>query len=553
MDGLKVRNMIRRYFSRLLLEARKALGYDYKGKLKSLEKLVKMHEEPVHRTKLRVLIGPSFAIWPPSFALDRTLSLALRIRGADVVPIYCDSIQRVECNFFGGDWGGKDHFSKNCKYCKKTSEQLWHLNPNKPIPLSKYLSQTDAKQTERIVSTLDFDGALNFRKGEIAYGRMAKDILVNNYLVATPTLVDDYERLLKIHLTNLLNVSLAYERILDEQTPDRVVSNDSYYGMWAILEQHCKVRGIPFYSHWSFSIDRVAFAHDDAAMNLDFTKSWPNFSRIPLTSGDEERIENWLSGNRGYVIDTAKLTGHETDDPALANLDPNLPTLVLATNVIWDLTALNKQILFGGMVDWIIETINWFRDKEHLQLVIRPHPAETSPQIPKTRETVAAALKLNGVQLPRNVVLLKSDINMTIKQLTTRYDVRGITVHSSTVGFEFPAQGISVVTTARSAYRGFGFTIDPISKYEYFLAIQNLLSGGQKSAPASMQVLARKFIKFYQFHYYSKLGLFEANPPKIAADAIGILRSRHGPFAHVVDSILEGIAINDENRWLPES
>jgi len=557
--------MINRYYNLVKSTVRKALGNenDWLKKLNKIEKEIKKSETKIQRKQLRVLTGPSFAIYPPSFAMDRALSLALRLKGVEVIPMYCDSIQHVECNFLGGEWGGKEHFSKNCENCKKRSEQLWQHNPNKPIPLSRYLSNADIEQIAAIVSVLGFDEALSFKKDGIEYGALAKDILVNNYLVATPALIEHHEYLIKMHLQNLLMVSLTYERILDEQKPDRVVSNDSYYGMWAILEQHCKARAIPYYSHWPVTKNRVAFAHNDAAMNLDFTKLWPNFSKIALTAADEEKIEKWLTGERGLVIDTTKLAGHESDEPVLNTIDPHRPTLVLAANVIWDLAALNKQILFKDMIEWIIETIEWFHQNKDFQLIIRPHPAETSPQIPRTRETVAAAIKLSGVQLPGNVFLLKPDAKVTFNELVAKFNVRGVAVHTTTVGFECPARGLPVVTTAKSPYRGFGFTIDPSSKQEYFLCIRDLLTGDRKSVTDSSRELARKFIKFYQFHYYSDTGLFAeslfstgsviGSLPQIADNFVDILGDDEGPFGYVVNSIIEGLPINGHDRWLPQS
>jgi hypothetical protein len=545
--------VINQYLNRIQTKIRKVIGRDWVGKLDAIESKINRDEHKIPRKNIRVLMGPSFAIWAPSYALDRSLSLALRLRGVDVIPMYCDSIQHVECNYVGGDSGGKENFSKNCKSCKNTSEKLWQFNPNKSLPFSKYVSPLDVAHIVSEVSGLGFDEALSYTKFGITYGAMAKDIMVNNYLVATPTLIENHEYLLKLHLENLLLVSLAYERILDEQKPDRVVSNDSYYGMWAVLEQHCKARSIPFYSHWPVTKTRAAFAYNDAAMNLDFTKSWDSFSKIDLTKDDESRISKWLNGERGLIIDTTKLAGHEVNEPILDIIDTQKPTIVLAANVIWDLAALNKQIVFKGMIEWIVETIDWFRNNNQFQLIIRPHPAETSPQIPRTRETVAAAIELNNIKLPGNVFLLKSDAKVTLKDLIAKCNVRGITVHTTTVGFEYAAGGLSVITTAKSPYRGFGFTIDPVTKDEYFMQINKLLSGDLTLVSDSNKTLAKKFIKFYQFHYYLDIGLFAGNPPRLALNYLELLEKEDSSFGYVVNSIIEGIPINAENRWLPES
>lgn len=545
--------IINKYFNFIKLTANEILGSDWKGKLNKIERKAIKSRNKIREKKLRVLIGPSFAIYPPSFAMDKALSIALNLRDVDVIPIYCDSVQQEECNCIGGEWSNMKSFSKNCKMCKKSSEQLWQQSPNKPIAFSDYLSDSDIEMISATVLVMDFESALDFSENGIAYGLLAKDILVNNYLVATPTLIDNHEHLIKVHLKNLLMISLVYERILDEQKPDRVISNDSYYGMWAILEKHCKTRGIPYYSHWPITYNRVAFAYNDAAMNLNFSKSWPEFSKKALTASDEERIEKWLAGERGLVIDTTKLSGHECDDPVLSRIDPSKPTLILAANVIWDLAALNKQILFADMIEWATETMAWFREHTDFQLIIRPHPTETSPKIPRTRETIATSIEMNDIQVPENVFLLKADAKTTLKELIEKFNVRGVTVHTTTVGFECPARGLPVITTAKSHYRGRGFTFDPVTKQEYFLCLSDLLTGERKLVSESSRDLAKKFIKFYQFHYYSNIGIFVGNPPEISENIMKALNEDNGPFGYVINSIIEGLPINSCDRWLPES
>lgn len=525
----------------------------WKSKLDCLEKKALKLKEKSPTKPLRILMGPSFAIWPPSYALDRCLSLSFRIKGHEVIPIYCDSVQHLECNFYGGDWGGGKQFDANCKKCKIISEQIWENNPNKPIPLSRYLKKSDYDMINSSIQGLDFNCLLHYEQDGLIYGKLAKDILVNNFLVATPDLIDNFNELFISHLRNLLILGIAYKRILDNFQLDRVVSNDSYYGMWAILEHQCKIRSIPFYSHWPATSFRSAFAYNDAAMNLDFKSSWPNFSKIKLTIEDEIKIDKWLHGNRGLVIDTTKLSGHEIDDLVLNGIDINKPTIILTANVIWDLAALNKQIIFDNMMEWVVETAKWFDGKNNFQLIIKPHPAESSPLIPPTRETVASAFELGNINLPSNVFLLKSNTKITLHQILYRYRVFGFTVHTSTVGLECAARGYTVITTGKSPYRGFGFTIDPENKFDYFNKMKELLNGNIQIDKTAAQDLAKKFINFYQFHYYVQTGLFEENPPKFSENFVDIVVNNSGAYGHIIDSIIDGLPVNSHDRWTPGS
>ena len=545
--------MINRYLIRIKAKINKIAGLDWVGKLDDIENKVNLMEKMVSPKNIRILMGPSFVSWAQCFALDRSLSMAFQLRGVEVIPMYCDSVQNEPCQFVGGEWNQKGKFTRDCKNCKKTSEKLWKKSPNKPLPFSRYLTSDDIERIGDEVSVLKLIDVLSYERSGIAYGAMAKDILINKYLVSKHTLIENHEHLMKVHLQNLLMVSLVYERILDEQKPDRVVAHDSYYGMLALLELHCKSRSIPFYSHWPITKNRVAFAYNDAAMNLDFTKSWGEFSKIDLTSEDYALLNKWFKGDRANFIDTTKLAGHEIDDPALDNINPLRPTIVLAGNVIWDLAALNKDIIFKDMISWIAETIEWFRLNSDYQLIIRPHPAEMTPTIPITRETIEAALYLLGTDIPENVFLLKPDAKVTIKDLIKSYDVRGFAVYTTTVGFEYAALGFSVITTGKSCYRGYGFTTDPVTKQEYFIAIENLLVNNKIFLSESNQILAKKFIKFYWFHYCSNIGLFSGDPPALAANYLELLQLEQGPFSYIVNSIIDGVPINGENRWSPVS
>lgn len=60
-----------------------------------IEKKNEKNAKEISINQLRVLIGHFFSIYQPCFAMDLAFSLALRMRGTGVVPVYCDSIQHV--------------------------------------------------------------------------------------------------------------------------------------------------------------------------------------------------------------------------------------------------------------------------------------------------------------------------------------------------------------------------------------------------------------------------------------------------------------------------
>jgi len=521
--------------------------------LKQINKFRSANQTPKNSKKLKILIGPSFSLWEPSQTTDRIFAVALEMRGCQIIPIYCDSIQEEECNCVGGDWGGGIDWIRNCKNCRSRSEQMWEPYRSDLVRLSRFVTPLVVKEINNLINNLSFDLLLEFSTNGINYGKLAKDILVNNYLVATINLVPNRESLLRTHIKNLMLLTHCYREVLNELKPDRVISNDSYYGMWNVLQIVSKELNIPFYSHWPATKNRVAIAFNDAAMNLDFKESWTKFSTIPLTPKDNNRIEQWLKGERKLVIDTTKPSESSQSGLSLDNINLSKPTVLLAANVIWDLAALNKQIIFKDMNDWIIETIKWFINNPEFQIIIKPHPVETSSEIPRTRETVSSIILKKIKNLPSNIILLDSDTKLTSRELMRMKNMKGVLVHTTTVGFEYPAHGLPAITTAKSPYRGFGFTIDPVDRDQYFSSIKTLLESENVQIEKSVQELANKFIKFYQFHYYSNLGIFEGNPVMLSKDFRELIHSDEGALNYIIDRIIAGKAINDQENWLPET
>ena len=235
--------------------------------------------KPIAKNK-KVLFTHSFSIYEPCFVHDRLMAYSLMFKGFDIYATFCDGIQDLECNVYGGVWGGGEKFKKNCENCKKKSKDLWgFLDENHICMYSKYLTQKEYDEVNTIIDELTYDSWKDYSEDENLFGPWAKDILVNNYVVGDYKLIENYEILGKNHLKNLILSYRAARRIIKEVNPDRIISNDSYYGMWKMWELLAKRNNIPFYSHWSGTrFGGWCYAYNNPSMALDFSASWNNYS-----------------------------------------------------------------------------------------------------------------------------------------------------------------------------------------------------------------------------------------------------------------------------------
>jgi len=515
------------------------------------------------KQNIKVLFTHSLSTYEPSFIHDKLISYALRLRGIDVMATYCNGIQENECNVNGGVWCGGASFSSNCKLCQLKSKKLWSsIGAEKIFLYSDYLHEDDFLKTNDILKSIPKGQWQLYTEGEWEFGKWAKDILVNNYVVADYKLIDDHEKLGRSHLKNLILQKFVIEKIIDKANPDRIISNDSFYGMWKIWELMAKNKGIDFYSHWSGTrVGAWAYAYNDASMKLDFSKPWVEYSKIKLSAEETNRVTDWLKdreSGKDMIIDTASMSSYKNEGVDFSDFDSSKPTALLSANVVWDLAALNKEVFSASMSDWIISTVKWFKDNPQFQLVIKAHPAEFFPGIPETKETVESMLFSIFDKLPTNVFFVSPKASISVYELVSIAKV-GL-VFTTSVGMEMAARGVPVVTAGISHYRGYNFTYDPETEKEYHDILYSLLSNATPDMENSID-LAYKFIKFNFFHYYSRTGLIEFGHTKgknnyieVTINDISELKKGNNiNLDYIMDAIEKGLPILDVDRWMGES
>lgn len=529
----------------------------YVTDLDKLEKQLRHYLPPLPKEPLKVLMGPSFSWYHPCFIHDRLLSMALRLRGASLIPLYCDKVQKRECNVNGGVWINEP-FEKSCQRCENQSKRLWPEKFFNPLKLSRFLPPSFEPVPLSTLKALSLDALSDFEYKQMPLGQWGRDILVNNDVVGDWQLVDDHHNRLAGHIQNLMVLYEAYAQIIQIEQPDRVISNDSYYGMWAIFQRLCEQHAIAFYSTWEG--DREGgwgYAYNDSAMNLNMRSAFEVFAKQPFSAAKALKAEQWLNHRFVGKGDSVFKAQFKSQSPEVIlnalNLKKGKPTAFLPANLVWDLAALNRQIVFDDMMHWIECTVLWFAQHPQYQLIIKPHPAETHPLVPVTKETVHSHFVRKGIKIPKNVALLASNDPLSF------YDILKITdlglVHTTTGGFEMSALGHPVITSASAPYRGLGFTLDPDTPEQYFQLIEKALH--KKIQIPEQTSLALKFIYFYRFHFYPKIDFMKGSYAQIPVvniqDIQQLQKGHHQALDYVIDCILEGQPIVSASKWPPES
>ncbi|MEW5995673.1 MAG: hypothetical protein AB1744_14940, partial [Candidatus Zixiibacteriota bacterium] len=141
----------------------------------------------------------------------------------------------------------------------------------------------------------------------------------------------------------------------------------------------------------------------------------------------------------------------------------------LFPNVMWDNATTFKEWnrVFDSPVQWLIETVDYFKQSQDKILVIRVHPAEYSWM--PVRKSIRDVLCLHfGPEIfySRNIILIDPEEPLSSYRLFEYLD--GATVYNGTIGIELILHNVPLILGARAAYSDKGFTRDVDSRAAYF-------------------------------------------------------------------------------------
>jgi hypothetical protein len=221
----------------------------------------------------------------------------------------------------------------------------------------------------------------------------------------------------------------------------------------------------------------------------------------------EARNDAWL--DNFYRIQRAEVS---------AQLPPHIrefvagdaPIFLCAPNVIGDSSLIRRETIFRGLRPWLRELIVWFRERPHLKLVIRAHPAEVWVGGKCVLHVGPFAREL-AAGVPNILVIDSTEDTNTFSLLPF---ARAGLVWVSSAGVDFPVRGLPCLAAAKPKYSGLGVVEEPVSREAYFATLNNWATNAPR--PTNAQVRAGKQYLHMAFKGFS----FEAGSRTYYADQL---------------------------------
>lgn len=493
--------------------------------------------------RIKVAYGPTLPNWNPSLLLDRALGEAVELEGGLLVPFFCDQAQEPDCSVSLDKWRTKS-FATECRECVSNSRALWAGKT--PIGLEKSSSRSTASSPLGTIEGMEITDLETLIYRGINLGSLAKNLIANGNLSENPSLAPDYRAKLENHIRNLAHVADETEVFIASYSPSRWVLNETTYGMWAVVSQVAKSHDIDVYNLYQLTKSKTIISSRGPSIDMDFQNEFEGFRRRPLSQIEESQIENWLTGDRDLVLKSGS-SRLDVASPLLDRVD-EVGLGILTANICWDSASLGKQKTFESMMDWIVSTAEWYAERSNLRLLVRAHPAEGNPMIPKTVETVMDTLLAHFGDLPSNVIVSQGSSQTPWLDLLDGMKPDVVLVNTSTAGLEAAIKGVPVVVTGAAPYRETSFTLVPDSPEEYFSQLQSL-HASPRTLTHNQSQDARAFLSYYQFRYQKELNIMSGNPPSLHKDLEPTLVSETSELRLVARKIVKGLPLHSKNDW----
>ncbi len=452
----------------------------------------------------RVLMATSIGSYAHAATLESVLSAALTFRGAEVHVLLCDGSMTACAECDASLYPNLARFAEHgpsgdlCRNCFSPAERVYNQLGIKVHRYSEWLTAEDRAEASRIATTIPAGDIQSYTLDGLVIGEHAHAGALRFF--ATGSLEDEPmgESVARRYLESALRVAFAARRLLRSVQFSSAVFTHGIYVPWGIVGEVARQEGVHV-STWNVAYRkrRFIFSHDDTYHHTLMNEPREQWENVELSEQQEHDLMHYLSSRRDGLFDWIVFHRPKKDDPkelpSLIGLDPSKPVIGLLTNVSWDAQLHYPANAFASMLDWLVQTCQYFDKRRDLQLLIRVHPAEISG-FPPSRQPVLGELRKVIPDLPPNIVVVPPESELSTYTLMSLCN--SVIIYGTKTGVELTSRGIPVIVAGEAWIRNKGLTCDASSPDEYF----RILDGLPFSAGLDAGMVARA--RRYAYHFF---------------------------------------------------
>ena len=341
---------------------------------------------------------------------------------------------------------------------------------------SDWLTADDRAEARRLALEVLFDQVEHFTAEGLDVGQHAYAGALRFF--ATGSLGDEphAEAVLRRYLESALLTAYATRRLLRSIRFSSTVFTHGIYVPWGIVGEVARQEGVHV-STWNVAYRkrRFIFSHDDTYHHTLMTEPREHWQDLALSANQERELMQYLRSRREGLFDWIVFHQATLQDAAViarhTGIDTSKPVIGLLTNVSWDAQLHYPANAFPNMLEWLVQTCEYFARRPELQLLIRVHPAEISG-FPPSRQPILQELRKRLPNLAPNIIIVPPESGMSTYALMTLCNAA--IIYGTKMGVELTSVGLPVIVAGEAWIRNKGLTHDASTPAEYFEILDKL-------------------------------------------------------------------------------
>lgn len=498
----------------------------------------------------RVIIAATTAGDAVTSPLETALGVALTLRGADVRFLLCDQTLPACSLAHGWHFEDPEEFvrdgpsRRNCPSCWRPARQAFEQLSLPLIPLSSLLGEDERRLAREVSQSVALEEVPDFVYAGVAAGEHAMSGVLKFFARGELAAARWAEPTLRRFLHAALLTQAAVTRAIEVHQPGVFLFNHGVYVPLGVIGDVCrrdKVRVVTWIP--AYRSQTCIFSHDDTYHKTLLTEPVSAWTERPWTEQHESEIQMYLQSRwKASSFDWLRYNESPQEDvqaiAAEVGIDFTKTTIGLLTNVVWDAQGCYPANAFANMIEWVLETIRYFRDRPELQLLIRVHPAEVDPSVIRSNQPIIAEIDKVFRQLPENVFIIPPESRVSTYVAMSRCNA--VLIYATKTGVEMAARGIPVIAAGEAWIRNKGITRDATSAEHYRQLLDEL-----PASPMPPEQVQRALQ--YAFHFFFRrmipmqLWQAQAGPVKVRVASVDQLQAGQDRGLDLVCAgILEG-------------
>jgi len=420
--------------------------------------------------------------------IEGGIAKALQVRGHEVKMLICGGTLKTCPGHFTIK---KPRNTWYCENCISFSRKFYETVGLPYVTYGDYTTKEEIESITKKVNKMSMKECRSLVHKDVEVGFHAFTS-ADRYFIGAIIEEEQYNSVFRSELITAIISTDVAEKILADEKPDIMVNSHGCYSTWGSFSELFLKKDIRvcIWGGGGHKKDTLIFErHDIADCYTRYYKEARK--KRPLDKNEEEELKSFLDDRMTGVGGDTSLYGFSTDKTndlkKMFDIDKYKKTYVLFSNLPWDVSLLKTNKGFKDVYEWVSYTIELFKEKPNLQLVIKIHPSE---KVYESEKTVMDYINEKFDSLPKNIKIIPPTSDINPYSLLPFIDV-GI-VYNGTIGLEMAIKNIPVVATGIAPYSEKGFTYDISTKKEY----SDVLFGDIPTLPNQVD-LAKSFAHFY--------------------------------------------------------